>query len=117
LEQAGPWSRLDLGADWTLEQTGPWNRLDPGAGRTLEQGAKIKIFTDSLSSIESLKGFNIRTNFVLNIKKNPLIMREGKSVYLGSKPMLASLALNCLTTLQKMLHLLRKNLLSLHRTL
>ncbi|GBN36521.1 hypothetical protein AVEN_92940-1 [Araneus ventricosus] len=47
------------------------------AGCALERGAKIKIVTGSLSSIESLKSFNNRSNFVLNIKKS-VINARGK---------------------------------------
>ncbi|GBO46225.1 hypothetical protein AVEN_70467-1, partial [Araneus ventricosus] len=44
--------------------------IDFAAGWALNKNAKIKIFTDSKSSIEALRSANIKSNFVLSVKEH-----------------------------------------------
>ncbi|GBN85146.1 hypothetical protein AVEN_241340-1 [Araneus ventricosus] len=44
--------------------------IDFASGSALDKNVKIKIFTDSKSSIEALKSANIKSNFVLSVKEH-----------------------------------------------
>ncbi|GBN43081.1 hypothetical protein AVEN_259971-1 [Araneus ventricosus] len=44
--------------------------IDFAAGWVLDKNVKIKIFTDSKSSIEALRSANIKSNFVLSVKEH-----------------------------------------------